>query len=104
MSDPRIVLVTGASQGIGAATARAFADAGHKVVLAARRQDALDEVVAGFGDAGKHVDGFEGQFIEIHLLKLRGREFGLGLREEEQLIDKRFERAAGRLHALDHRA
>jgi NAD(P)-dependent dehydrogenase (short-subunit alcohol dehydrogenase family) len=36
MSDRRIVLVTGASQGIGAATARAFAAAGHSVVLAAR--------------------------------------------------------------------
>ena len=57
MSDPRIVLVTGASQGIGAATARAFADAGHKVVLAARRQDALDEVVAGFGDEGARCAG-----------------------------------------------
>lgn len=36
MSDRRIVLVTGGSQGIGAATARAFAAAGHAVVLAAR--------------------------------------------------------------------
>ena len=36
MSDRRIVLVTGGSQGIGAATARAFAAAGHAVALAAR--------------------------------------------------------------------
>ncbi|MBB5223552.1 NAD(P)-dependent dehydrogenase (short-subunit alcohol dehydrogenase family) [Amaricoccus macauensis] len=36
MSDRKIVLVTGASQGIGAATARAFVEAGHSVVLAAR--------------------------------------------------------------------
>ena len=36
MPDRQVVLVTGASQGIGAATARAFAAAGHSVVLAAR--------------------------------------------------------------------
>ncbi len=52
MSDTQIVLVTGASQGIGAATARAFAEAGRSVVLAARREEALRETIAGFGDAG----------------------------------------------------
>jgi NAD(P)-dependent dehydrogenase (short-subunit alcohol dehydrogenase family) len=52
MGHGRVVLVTGASQGIGAATARAFAEAGDKVVLTARRRDKMDEVVAGFGRAG----------------------------------------------------
>ena len=46
MSDPLVVLVTGASQGIGAATARAFPAAGHKVVLAARNKDKLEAVAA----------------------------------------------------------
>ena len=46
----KIVLVTGASQGIGRATAEAFLAAGAKVVLAARRADKLAEVAAPHGD------------------------------------------------------
>lgn len=52
MNSGKVVLVTGASQGIGAATARAFAEAGFRTVLAARRVEKLDEVVASFGRAG----------------------------------------------------
>ena len=51
MSDRRIVLVTGASQGIGAATARAFAEAGHAVVLAARDAGKLAAVADELGSA-----------------------------------------------------
>jgi NAD(P)-dependent dehydrogenase (short-subunit alcohol dehydrogenase family) len=50
MSDSLVVLVTGASQGIGAATARAFGKAGHKVVLAARSREKLEAVVSGIGE------------------------------------------------------
>jgi NADP-dependent 3-hydroxy acid dehydrogenase YdfG len=42
----RVVVVTGASSGIGAAVARALAAGGAKVALAARRKDALLEVQA----------------------------------------------------------
>jgi NAD(P)-dependent dehydrogenase (short-subunit alcohol dehydrogenase family) len=52
MSEVRVVLVTGASQGIGAATARAFAGAGHTVVLAARDAGKLEAVAAGIAAAG----------------------------------------------------
>jgi NAD(P)-dependent dehydrogenase (short-subunit alcohol dehydrogenase family) len=42
----KVVLITGASRGIGAAAARLFAREGASVVLAARGTDALDAVVA----------------------------------------------------------
>ncbi len=40
----KTVVITGASSGVGRAAALAFAEAGAHVVLAARRQDALEEV------------------------------------------------------------
>ena len=41
MADDRVLMITGASSGIGAATARAAAEAGYRLVLGARREDAL---------------------------------------------------------------
>jgi NADP-dependent 3-hydroxy acid dehydrogenase YdfG len=48
MPDP-VFLITGASSGIGAATARAAADAGYRVALAARSVDKLGELAAHLG-------------------------------------------------------
>src|SRR3712207_885433 len=42
--ESKVVVITGASRGIGRATARLFAERGASVVLAARREDALLEV------------------------------------------------------------
>ncbi|QFT82218.1 putative oxidoreductase [Roseovarius sp. THAF27] len=44
------VLITGASRGIGAATARHFAALGANVVLAARSTDAIEEIASDIGD------------------------------------------------------
>ena len=42
----RVALITGGGTGIGAATARLFAEAGAAVCVTGRRQAPLDEVVA----------------------------------------------------------
>jgi NADP-dependent 3-hydroxy acid dehydrogenase YdfG len=50
MADERVMLITGASTGIGAATARHAVGAGWRVVLAARSDDRLAELVAELGE------------------------------------------------------
>jgi len=55
MPESPVILITGASSGIGAATARLFGQRGYRVVLAARRLDRLqalaEEIQAGGGQA-----------------------------------------------------
>jgi NAD(P)-dependent dehydrogenase (short-subunit alcohol dehydrogenase family) len=48
----QVMVITGASSGIGLATARRAAAVGAKVVLAARNSEALDEVVVGIRNKG----------------------------------------------------
>lgn len=48
MADP-VLLITGASSGIGAATARAAASGGYRVVLAARREEELRKLASELG-------------------------------------------------------
>ncbi len=50
------VVITGASQGIGAALAREFADAGGRVILAARSVDKLEALAAETGGVAHPVD------------------------------------------------
>jgi uncharacterized protein len=53
MINGKLVLVSGASSGIGAATAKAMAKAGGRVVLLARRKEALDQVAADITSTGE---------------------------------------------------
>jgi NADP-dependent 3-hydroxy acid dehydrogenase YdfG len=46
----RVAVITGASSGIGEATARAFAKDGHRVALLARRGDRIEELAGELGD------------------------------------------------------
>jgi 3-hydroxy acid dehydrogenase / malonic semialdehyde reductase len=62
----KVVVVTGASAGIGLATAEAFAEAGAHLVLAARRLDRLQELAARL--RGEHEVP-----VRIHRLDVRDR-------------------------------
>ena len=50
MADDRVLVITGASSGIGAATARAATANGFSLVLAARSTDKLDALVSELGE------------------------------------------------------
>src|SRR5215210_5771791 len=51
MADDRVLVITGASTGIGAATARRAVEFGYRVVLGARSEDKLEQLADELGGA-----------------------------------------------------
>lgn len=87
----KVVIVTGASSGIGEATARLFGNAGARVVLAARRVDRLEAVAKEIEAAGA---GAEALAVAADLSKLA---------DIQTLVDKSLERF-GRVDVLVNNA
>ncbi|GAA0709003.1 SDR family NAD(P)-dependent oxidoreductase [Dokdonella soli] len=64
--DSRVALVTGASSGIGEATAVALAEAGARVAIAARRRDRLDELANRLRKLGAEPLVLEADLLDEH--------------------------------------
>lgn len=94
----KIAVVTGASAGIGAATARALAREGFRVIVGARRMDRLQELAEEIGGEAhpldvtdpKSVEAFAEHIQTLHLL-VNNAGGALGLDPLEQALDERWE-------------
>src|SRR4051812_28222559 len=68
MLKDKVIVVTGASRGIGEAIAHACVDAGAKVVLASRKQADLDKVAGSLGDRAIAIAAHTGKAEEVDAL------------------------------------
>jgi NADP-dependent 3-hydroxy acid dehydrogenase YdfG len=92
----KLVLITGASSGFGAAAARAFGAAGAKLLLGARRVDRLEKVAIGARKAGAG----EALFHELDVSKTASVEAFISWARKKIGSQK----AAGGLHVLINNA
>ena len=65
MTEPRTVLVTGGNRGIGLASAKLFADAGHRVAITSRNPDIVDDRIFAVACDQTDSDAVDGAFEAI---------------------------------------
>jgi len=74
MLKDKVIVVTGASRGIGEAIARACVEAGAKVVLASRKQADLDKVAGALGDRALAVACHTGKAEDVDAMMAKAVE------------------------------
>jgi len=78
--DDKVALITGASSGIGKATAKIFADSGAKLLLTGRKTEALEAVKTGLISSQKEIEIFPGDItntdFRIQLIETAAKRFG----------------------------
>src|SRR5437868_4462267 len=74
MLNDKVIVITGASRGIGEAIARACVEAGSKVVLASRKQADLDRVASALGERALAVACHTGKPDEVDAMFARAVE------------------------------
>ncbi|WP_321953521.1 SDR family NAD(P)-dependent oxidoreductase [Burkholderia cenocepacia] len=89
--DNKIALVTGATSGIGLATAQRFAADGAHVYLTGRRQAELDAAVAGIREAGGTATGVRSDSTKLEELDALYAQ----IKEEQGRLDVLFVNAGG---------
>lgn len=103
----KVVVIVGASSGIGAATAKRLAADGAKLVLGARRKDRLEELVQEIGDSASYqvTDVNQKESVQALIdfaLKEHGRIDVLynnaGIMPREKLSDAKYENWENELH------
>lgn len=89
--DSKIALVTGATSGIGLATAQRFAAEGAHVYLTGRRQAELDDAVKGIQEAGGNATGVRVDSTKLDELDALYAQ----IKEEQGRLDVLFANAGG---------
>jgi ketoreductase len=65
----RVALITGATSGIGLATARRLGRSGHRLFICGRNRATVDDTVAGLRDEGFEADGTECDVTEVEQIE-----------------------------------
>lgn len=97
----RPAVITGASSGIGAATALAFAAAGYPVALGARRVDKLDELAASIRESGGEVSVAALDVTDADSVKAFAAEVEGALGDIETVVSNAGAVAPGTIHEVD---